>query len=91
MGGFICLKPPMLCVSRSKKKNIKAAERGGIDEDTTNLMKNKKILIKGTVVAMKKNTMDMNDAKASFLDGLHELIGNKISIQLISSVNADPG
>lgn len=81
----------MLCVSRSKKKNIKAAERGGIDEDTTNLMKNKRIFIKGTVVAMKKNTMDMNDAKASFLDGLHELIGNKISIQLISSVNADPG
>lgn len=47
--------------------------------------------IKGTVVLMKKNVLDLNDLGASVLDRLHELVGNKVSLQLISSVNVDPG
>ncbi|XP_027107693.1 probable linoleate 9S-lipoxygenase 5 [Coffea arabica] len=50
---------------------------------------NKKI--KGTVVLMKKNVLDLNDFNASFLDGIHELLGQKVSLQLISAVNVDQG
>ncbi|KAM1490433.1 hypothetical protein ACFXTO_033560 [Malus domestica] len=46
--------------------------------------------IKGTVVLMKKNVLELNDLKASFLDRFHELRGKKVSLQLISSVNCDP-
>ncbi|CAN1129293.1 Probable linoleate 9S-lipoxygenase 5 [Linum perenne] len=48
----------------------------------------KKIL--GTVVLMKKNVLDLHDAKASFLDRIHELLGKGVSLQLISSL-PDPG
>ena len=47
--------------------------------------------IKGTVLLMKKSVLDFDDLKASVLDGLHELLGNKVSLQLISAVNGDPG
>ncbi|CAL5330237.1 unnamed protein product [Camellia sinensis] len=45
--------------------------------------------IKGTVVLMKKNVLDFNDFNASILDRVHELLGQKVSLQLISAVNAD--
>ncbi|MED6138156.1 Linoleate 9S-lipoxygenase 1 [Stylosanthes scabra] len=47
--------------------------------------------VKGTVVLMKKNVLDFNDFSASLLDRLHEFLGNRVSLQLISSVNADHG
>lgn len=47
--------------------------------------------IKGRVVLMKKNVLELNDLKASFLDRVHELWGKVVSLQLISSVNGDPG
>ena len=47
--------------------------------------------IKGTVVLMKKNVLDFNDFHASFLDRVHELLGQGVSLQLISAVNVDPG
>jgi linoleate 9S-lipoxygenase len=46
--------------------------------------------IKGTVVLIKKNVLDFNDFEASILDDLHELVGKKVSLKLISSVYADP-
>ncbi|KAL6278607.1 hypothetical protein ACE6H2_022208 [Prunus campanulata] len=46
--------------------------------------------IKGRVVLMKKNVLELNDLKASFLDRVHELWGQVVSLQLISSVNGDP-
>ncbi|PRQ37628.1 putative linoleate 9S-lipoxygenase [Rosa chinensis] len=48
---------------------------------------NKKI--KGTVVLMKKNALDFNDFHASVLDRVHELLGQGVSLQLISAVNGD--
>ena len=51
----------------------------------------KKRKIKGTVVLMKKNVLDFNDFHASFLDRVHELLGQGVSLQLISAVNVDPG
>ncbi|KAI8561382.1 hypothetical protein RHMOL_Rhmol04G0334700 [Rhododendron molle] len=46
--------------------------------------------IKGKVVLMKKNLLDMNDLGASFLDRLHELFGKGVSLQLVSANHADP-
>ncbi|KAI3448616.1 hypothetical protein Pfo_005281 [Paulownia fortunei] len=42
--------------------------------------------IKGRVVLMNKNVLDFNDFSASVLDRVHELVGHKVSLQLISSV-----
>lgn len=61
----------------------KTKRKGFVDES--------KKKIKGTVVLMKKNVLDFNDMKASFLDRVHELLGKGVSMQLISAVNADPG
>ena len=47
--------------------------------------------IKGRVVLMKKNVLDLNDLTASVLDRVDELVGKAVSLQLISSVNGDPG
>ncbi|KAL6278606.1 hypothetical protein ACE6H2_022207 [Prunus campanulata] len=46
--------------------------------------------IKGRVVLMKKNVLDLNDFKASVLDRVHELLGKAVSLRLISSVKGDP-
>lgn len=46
--------------------------------------------IKGTVVLMKKNVLDFNDFNATFLDRVHELLGKKVYLQLVSSVHGDP-
>ncbi|CAN0897124.1 Linoleate 9S-lipoxygenase 1 [Linum grandiflorum] len=50
----------------------------------------KKNKIKGTVVLMKKNVLEFNDFNASILDRIHELLGQGVSLQLISSVHPDP-
>ncbi|CAA2958865.1 probable linoleate 9S-lipoxygenase 5 [Olea europaea subsp. europaea] len=46
--------------------------------------------IKGKVVLMKKNVLDFNDFGGSVLDRVHELLGQKVSLQFISSINGDP-
>ncbi|XP_019230722.1 PREDICTED: probable linoleate 9S-lipoxygenase 5 [Nicotiana attenuata] len=46
--------------------------------------------VKGTAVLMKKNFLDLDDAKASVVDRVDEILGHKVSLQLISAVNADP-
>ncbi|RZC75134.1 hypothetical protein C5167_050618 [Papaver somniferum] len=52
--------------------------------------RNKQIIrVKGTVVLMKKNKLDLTDYGASLLDRVHELFGNGVCLQLISSDNAD--
>lgn len=43
--------------------------------------------IEGTVVLMKKNVLDFNDFHASVLDRVHELFGQRVSLQLVSAVN----
>ncbi|XP_071716401.1 probable linoleate 9S-lipoxygenase 5 [Rutidosis leptorrhynchoides] len=56
-------------------------------DETENTMKKK---IKGTIVLMKKNFLDLNNFGASFLDRVYEIIGKRVSIQLISSTHSDP-
>ncbi|XP_009790810.1 probable linoleate 9S-lipoxygenase 5 [Nicotiana sylvestris] len=46
--------------------------------------------VKGTVVLMKKNFLDLDDVKASVVDRVDEVLGHKVSLQLIGAVNADP-
>ncbi|XP_042991693.1 probable linoleate 9S-lipoxygenase 5 isoform X3 [Carya illinoinensis] len=46
--------------------------------------------IKGSVVLMKKNVLDLNDIHASVLDRLLELFNRRVSLQLISAFNCDP-
>ncbi|KAH7846887.1 hypothetical protein Vadar_019332 [Vaccinium darrowii] len=60
-------------------------------ESITGKHEESKKIIKGTVVLMKKNVLEFNDFDASILDRAHELLGEKVSLQLISAVNADPG
>ena len=60
------------------------------------MLKNKNMVdagdsIKGTVVLMKKNVLDFNDLGASLLDRLPEFLGKRVSLQLISAVQHDPG
>jgi len=48
--------------------------------------------VKGKVVLMKKNVLDFTDIKAAVVDEVIELLGEKVSFQLISSsVHDDPG
>lgn len=47
--------------------------------------------IKGTVVLMKKNFLDLTDAKDAVVDQIDEILGHKVSLQLISAVNTDVG
>lgn len=46
--------------------------------------------VEGRVVLMKKNVLDFNDFTSSVLDGIHELLGQGVSLRLISAVNGDP-
>ncbi|KAL8170893.1 hypothetical protein V2J09_022697 [Rumex salicifolius] len=46
--------------------------------------------INGVVVLMKKNALELNDFVTGIHDRLHELAGNKVSLQLVSSVSAHP-
>ena len=67
-------------------RNIIKSIIGG-DDDVNG--SNKKI--EGTVVLMKKNVLDFNDFNASVIDSVKELLGQRVSLQLISAVNGDPG
>lgn len=51
---------------------------------------NKKKMI-GKVVLMKKNVLDFNDFSASIIDNIDELLGKKVSLQLVSEAKLDPG
>lgn len=57
--------------------------------DSSKRMKLEKMNIKGTVVLMKKNLFELNDVVASVRDRFDEVLGHKVSLQLISSVNFD--
>ncbi|KAK4273458.1 hypothetical protein QN277_021855 [Acacia crassicarpa] len=67
--------------------NILNAFNGNSDADGNG----HRATIKGTVVLMKKNVLDLNDLGASVVDRLHELVGDKVSLRLISSDNVDSG
>nr|XP_023883357.1 probable linoleate 9S-lipoxygenase 5 isoform X2 [Quercus suber] len=102
--GFSCSKSTGLTRSRSLSVTSTAEKKGqnpsrGVPvskgaKSSHNILEifneSKNSKVKGTVVLMKKNVLDFNDFHASFLDRLHEFLGQKVSLQLISAVNGDP-
>lgn len=80
---------------RTVPRSFRGAKSSHSTSDTqTEEIEKKKMVsqkIKGTVVLMKKNVLDFNDFNASVLDRVHELFGKRVSLQLISAVNRDPG
>ncbi|KAL3648951.1 Lox9p [Castilleja foliolosa] len=77
-----------LCFSREMMEKLLGTVCGKIRDDPSRIDQKKKI--KGTVIMMKNNVMDVTDIKSSILDRFHELFGKGVSLQLISAVNADP-
>jgi len=47
--------------------------------------------VKGTVVMMNKNVLDFTDLASSLTGKIFDVLGQKVSFQLISSVQSDPG
>ncbi|KAF3784584.1 Arachidonate 12-lipoxygenase 12S-type [Nymphaea thermarum] len=46
--------------------------------------------VEAVVVLQMKNVLDCNDFRASLHDGFKELLGHRVSLQLVSAVQADP-
>ncbi|XP_060178923.1 probable linoleate 9S-lipoxygenase 5 isoform X1 [Lycium barbarum] len=67
-------------------KNHDTTEEDNSNNNHTNVKK-----VRGTVVLMKKNALDLTDGCASFLDRVHEVFGKGVSLQLISADHAEPG
>ncbi|XP_062212125.1 putative linoleate 9S-lipoxygenase 3 [Phragmites australis] len=61
---------------------------GGIISGLTGANKNARV--KGTVVLMRKNVLDLNDFGATIIDGIGEFLGKGVTCQLISSTLVDP-
>jgi hypothetical protein len=61
---------------------------GGIIGDLTGLNKNARL--KGSVVLMRKNVLDLNDFRGTVIDGIDEFLGKGVTCQLISSTLVDP-
>ena len=74
--------------SHNRTSTDQEEESTGQGKTTTKWGKKK---VKGCVVLMKKNVLDFNDFNASILDRVHELFGQGVALQLVSSVNGDPG
>ncbi|XP_010488264.1 PREDICTED: linoleate 9S-lipoxygenase 5, chloroplastic-like isoform X2 [Camelina sativa] len=75
---ILCVKP------KTKKTKTKTMEQD-VKKTKTKTMK-----IEGEVVVMKKNLLDFKDVMASLLDRVHELLGRRVSLHLISSLQPDP-
>ncbi|GAB4851108.1 hypothetical protein Ancab_030402 [Ancistrocladus abbreviatus] len=67
----------MICCNNKSKGN-------------STLMNGSSRRIRGTVVLMRKNVLDITDVTASFLDRVYEIMGKGVSLQLISAVHSDP-
>lgn len=62
---------------------------GGLIDTLTGA--NKSARLKGTVVLMRKNVLDLNDFGATIIDGIGEFLGKGVTCQLISSTAVDHG
>ncbi|KAM1468297.1 hypothetical protein ACFX2I_033276 [Malus domestica] len=77
----------LICVKQIKQKN--KILQNIVEKLTGHQQNGNHGKINGTVVLMKKNVLDFNDLNASVLDGVYELVGQGVSLQLISAVHAD--
>lgn len=51
---------------------------------------NKNARLKGSLVLMRKNALDINDFGATVIDGISEFLGRGVTCQLVSSSLVDP-
>lgn len=79
-----------LCQFWGKKKKKSRRRRKWSRNIKRNRMEWKKE-IKGRVVLMKKSLLYFPDIKSSIADRVYELLGKRVSIQLISASIPDPG
>lgn len=78
----------MMICGRTKSERVQSGKRSisiGSSRHGKGLKGKEKI--KGTVVLMKKNVLDVTDVPASLFDRIHELFGKGVSLQLISADN----
>ncbi|KAF5952218.1 hypothetical protein HYC85_010162 [Camellia sinensis] len=61
------------------------------DENGNKKNKHEGKKIKGTVVLVKKTLIDFDGLSPPLVDRVDEILGHKVSLQLISAVNGDPG
>ncbi|KAK4778162.1 hypothetical protein SAY87_018349 [Trapa incisa] len=79
---------------KNMEKGSDRAEDGGEVESVcceVDEVKKKKMKIRGRVRLMKKNMLDINDFMASLLDRIGEMLGKRVSLQLISESQSDLG
>ncbi|VAH95361.1 unnamed protein product [Triticum turgidum subsp. durum] len=62
---------------------------GGLIDSLTGA--NKSARLKGTVVLMRKNVLDLTDLGATIMDGIGDFLGKGVTCQLISSTLVDHG
>ncbi|VAI01399.1 unnamed protein product [Triticum turgidum subsp. durum] len=62
---------------------------GGLIDGLTGA--NKSARLKGTVVLMRKNVLDLTDFGATIMDGIGDFFGKGVTCQLISSTLIDHG
>ncbi|GKV19587.1 hypothetical protein SLEP1_g29824 [Rubroshorea leprosula] len=72
------------------KRKVMKMFCGHPETDAKGEVEEMKLKIKGTVVLMKKNVLDLTDVKASVLDRFHECFGKGVSFQLVSATHTDP-
>ncbi|XVE89675.1 hypothetical protein DITRI_Ditri20bG0015000 [Diplodiscus trichospermus] len=63
---------------------------GNVLDQVTGKNQFSKQTIRGTVVLVKKNVYDINSIVGSAADGVLELLGQGVTLQLVSADNADP-
>ncbi|KAG8097881.1 hypothetical protein GUJ93_ZPchr0013g37042 [Zizania palustris] len=63
---------------------------GSLGELVDGLTGTKHARLKGTVVLMRKNVLDLNDFGATIIDSIGEFLGKGVSCQLVSSTVVDP-
>lgn len=65
---------------------------GNVVGDITGLNKpSSKKTITGSVVMVKKNVLDFSALHSTVADSLFELVGNQVTLQLVSAENPDSG
>ncbi|XP_017625313.1 linoleate 9S-lipoxygenase 6-like [Gossypium arboreum] len=66
-----------------------ASSIGNVVSDITGINKTTKT-VTGSVVLVKKNFLDFTSLTSTVVDGLFELLGNGVTLQLVSAENTDP-
>lgn len=67
-----------------------ASSIGNVVSGVTGINKTTKT-VTGSVVLVKKNFLDFTSLTSTVADGLFELLGNGVTLQLVSAENTDPG